>query len=157
MSTFLCSTYISPIISFISIIIAIIALVIAYLQYLKLKQFNKAKYFFDIRAKYKGDNRYCEIRYKIENNESLKTVNIISIFDNAGFFEELQIAINSKIIDKKMVFYLFGYYIIRFYEAVKKDGVINIESSHWLALNEIYKSMIEIQKLKLNYSKDLKF
>lgn len=123
-------------------------------QYIKQKRHERMRYLMDIRSKFKGDARYTEIRRKIEYKESLSSHQIIDIYDIAGFYEELQIAINSNLISKEMVYYLFGYYIIQFYEA---DHGLNLDADLWKGLKEIYHTMKQVEETGFQFSSKLKF
>ena len=143
----------------IGVIGGIIAFIIAYYQYKLSKQFNKASYFINLRLKFKENESFNIIRKKIDDGDNLNDIHITKIFDYVGFFEDIQIAINSDIINPSMVYYLFGYYIISFKEFNDKHKLINIDAPLWTLYKELAKTMTikDIENKKNNQSHNLKF
>lgn len=123
-------------------------------QYKNENRFKKAAQFFELRVRFKENEKFNKIRDKLNNNQNLNDINQTDIYDYAGFFEELQIAINSGFIDPEMVYYLFGYYIIQFADKQEK---ISLDLPLWAALNELASNMKYIRSKPFRYSKKLKF
>ena len=136
-------------------LVAILPVFIGLKQYKNENRFKKATYFFELRKRFKENQVFNRIREKLENNENLDDIVQTELYDYAGFFEELQISINSGFIDNEMVYYLFGHYILKFEEFTKESSRISTDLPLWTALNILTKKMNELsikdidnQKLK---------
>ena len=81
-------------------------------------RFQKGEYFLNLRQKFKENATFTAIRKAVENGDDLTEIHIISIFDYAGFFEDIKIAIDSGFVSPKMAAYLFGSYIKAFDNAI---------------------------------------
>jgi hypothetical protein len=137
-------------------LVALLPILIGLKQYKNENRFKKATYFFELRKRFKDNQGFNLIREKIENNESLDDISQTELYDYAGFFEELQIAINSGFIDAEMVYYLFGYYILKFEDFNKESNRISTNLPLWIALNILTKKMNELKINNIN-NKNLKF
>lgn len=145
---------ITTLITFLGFLIALLPIFIGLKQYKNENRFKKANYFNDLRNKFKTNPVFNEIRERINNGQNLDQFTQTQLYDYAGFFEELQIAINSKFIKPIMVYYLFGHYILDF--ADNNDGRVQIGAPLWVALNELVNTMREINNQQLN-NEELKF
>lgn len=143
-------------ITLLGLLIALIPIFMGLKQYKNENRFKKATYFIDLRIRYKENKSFTKIREKLENEESLDDISQIELFDYAGFFEELQIAINSGFIDAKLVYYLFGYYILKFEKFTQENSRISIEKDLWIALKTLMINMNELNKINIS-NEDLKF
>ena len=148
------SDYITAIATSIGVIFTLLGIYIALEQYKKENRFKKATYFSEMRNRFKNNQVFNEIREKVNTRQNLDQFTQTQLYDYAGFFEELQIAINSKFIEPKMVYYLFGHYILDF--ADNNDGRVEIGAPLWVALNELVNTMREIKNQQLN-NVELKF
>lgn len=146
----------TTLITFLGFLIALLPIFIGLKQYKNENRFKKATFFIDLRRRYKENKTFNKIREKIENGENLNDISQIELFDYAGFFEELQIAINSGFIDAKMVYYLFGYYILKFEKYTKEDSRISTKETLWVALNALITKMNELKGKDIN-NEELKF
>jgi hypothetical protein len=140
------------------VLVAIISFWVALKQYSKINRFRKAEYFFNLKNTFRTNSEFIMIRQKIELNENMPEDFNSKLYSYLGFFEELQIAINSGFIDKKMVFYLFGYYVINCDEYIRKNGEINIDLDKplWAVFKELSISM-RLMGEGFVYRRDLKF
>lgn len=128
-------------ITLIGVTLTCTSIILALKQYRDSKKFKKASYFIDLRDRFKNNQQFNNIRRKLENKENLDDIDKSEIYDYVGFFEELQIAINSKFIKTELVYYLFGYYIIQ----CDVSELINRDATMWGAFKELANEMREIQ------------
>jgi len=147
------SEFLTVSITLLGVIIATISFIIALKQYIDGNRFKKAAFFMDLRRRFKENADFRMIREMIETGEIAEDLNITLIYDYAGFFEELQIAINSGYIKSEMVYYLFGHYIISFDNA----NLINREAPLWAAFNQLVQDMRLIQNVPFEYNNNLIF
>lgn len=137
----------------IGVIFTLLGIYLALNQYKKDNRFKKAAHFSDMRNRFKTNQVFNEIREQIQTGQNLNQFTQTQIYDYAGFFEELQIAINSKFIEPKMVYYLFGHYILEFSD---NNNRIEFEEPLWSLLNTLTNQMREIDNQQLNFN-NLKF
>lgn len=136
----------------IGLIMTLTTICFGFYQYNKENRFKRANYFNELRNRFKSNQGFNEIREQINNRQNLNQFSQTQIYDYAGFFEELQIAINSNFIKSEMVYYLFGHYILEF--ADNNAGRIQLDAQLWIVLNELINSMREIETKNI---KNLKF
>jgi hypothetical protein len=150
--------YLTVGITFLGVIVAIISFYIALKQYNNINRFKKGEYFLNLRNKFRENADFNFIRQRIELNENIPENYIIHLYTYIGFFEDLQIAINSKFIDKKMVCYLFGYYIINCDNYIRNNNEIDIDLDLplWAAFNELKMTMQNLLAPNI-YNNDLQF
>lgn len=146
------ANYLTTGITFLGVLIAVISIYFALNQYKQEKRFKKAAFFIELRRTFKENTEFTKIRELLEQNEELTSISKIKKYDYAGFFEELQIAINSEFISEEMVYYLFGYYIIQFDTAkgVERDAPL------WAVFKTLAEKMKSLQRT-YNYDNNLKF
>jgi hypothetical protein len=143
------SDLISAIAAFIGVIFTLLGIYVALDQYKKDNRFKKAAYFSDMRNRFKNNQVFNQIREAVNAGQNLNQFTQTQIYDYAGFFEELQIAINSKFIHPDMIYYLFGHYILEF--ANNNDDRIQLEVPLWSLLNILINRMREIENQQLNH------
>lgn len=139
-------------ITFLGIILTFASIIVALRQYRDAKNFKKASFFIDLRDRFKTNEQFNNIRSVLENEGNINEINQTDKYDYVGFFEELQIAVNSKFIKPELVYYLFGYYIIQCDEA----ELIEREAPLWGAFKDLASQMREIRK-EFKYSNNLRF
>ena len=102
------------------VVVAFFVLIRGFYEYKHKIALECANKFLQMRTKFKETEPYCKIyplmnateRKKKESKEKLENLKAREIYDFVGFFEELALMMNSKLIPKKVVFYFFGYYIL---------------------------------------------
>lgn len=142
------SNLITAIATSIGVIFTLSGIYLALDQYKKDNRFKKAAYFSDMRNRFKSNQVFNQIREAVNTGQNLDQFTQTQIYDYAGFFEELQIAINSKFIESEMVYYLFGHYILEFSD---NNNRIELEAPLWNLLNTLINKMREIDSQQLNY------
>jgi hypothetical protein len=145
--------FIIKIITIVGFFVTIVTICFAFYQLNQEKRFKKLNHFTELRSRFKTNNHFTEIRERLNNHQNLDSISIINLYDYAGFFEELQIAINAKFIKPKMVYYLFGHYILDFAD---NQNIIQLEAPLWSALNELVITMRSIDENYI-YTNTLKF
>ena len=143
--------YLTAGITFLGVIVAIISFFIALKQYIDGNRFKRASYFMELRERFKNNKDFTNIREKIENKQNLYEFTLTQRYDYVGFFEELQIAINSGFIDAEKVYYLFGHYIIDCDNA----KLIDRDAPLWSAFKELATNMKSLESYE--YNNTLKF
>ena len=82
-----------------------------YVEYKEQGKQKKAEYFFELRKRFKENLIFSKIRNNITNSEN-NSITVQEMKDYLGFFEELQIMINSGLLKKETAYYMFGVYAV---------------------------------------------
>ncbi|AFQ44359.1 hypothetical protein [Desulfosporosinus meridiei] len=102
------------------------------------KRFHEAEYV-------KSITPYIE-----DDDECLMELPRIDKYYYLGFFEEVAVLLNSKVIKKETVHYFFGYYAIKTWESKNFWGDINRESLYWSEFKRFAQSMKEYEQRRRN-------
>ena len=144
------SDLITAIATSVGIIFTLISIYVALEQYKKENRFKKAAYFSDMRNKFKTNQVFNQIREAVNAGQNLHQFTQTQLYDYAGFFEELQIAINSNFIKAEMVYYLFGHYIIEFSNV--NDPRIQLDAQLWSLLSTLTNRMRVMDNPQPNFT-----
>ena len=107
-----------------------------------------AEHFFKLRDKYNNDPTFIKIREIIDNPDNKdisRGVNPDEKRKFLGFYEEIAIMVNSKLIKEELAFYMFGYYAIRCCELDVFKTYINDEKEYWSVFSEFATKMKKYQ------------
>jgi hypothetical protein len=149
--------FLAHIATFFGFLFAVVTLFIGLSQYHRSQQFKKAEYFFELRKVFKGTEKYNNLRKSINETGDFNLITPSEIWDYMGFFEELQIAINSKFVSPEMVFYFFGVYILKLNEMVLKNSIASKNDKMWSVFFQLVDTMQKINADKTITFKSLKF
>lgn len=137
-------------------IATIISLIIGICEYRRQNKMNRVEKFVLMRHRFKENEKFKKLRALIED-DSLELLNI-SLEDKRdflGFFEEIALMMNSGLIPKNVVSYMFGYYAIKCDDSKNfckgKDGniVIQKDKIYWVLFQKFVREMRqEEEKLK---------
>ena len=121
----------SAIIAMIGIIIAVGTFVKAVYEYRnnnKIKLFEK---FTELEKSFREDSIY-NICMLLENDSiDLIKVDVIDLYKFLGFYEEVALMYNSKLISKNVAYYMFGYFAIKCIESKNFWNTLNKKSLYW--------------------------
>lgn len=126
-----------------SLLIALVTICFGFHQYKQEKRFKKLNHFTELRNRFKLNKDFTEIRQQVLKGNS-KEIDLIKVYDYIGFFEELQISINSGFVDEEKIYYLFGHYILSFDES-NLSGYIDKNASLWSVYNKLVTTMKNVQ------------
>jgi hypothetical protein len=113
-------------------IIALFAFVLGLAEYVKQGKLKRAEFFEKLRLRYKSNESIQEICVLLEQEDKrLKDVKFRDKLEFLGFYEEVAIMVNSRIIKKRLAHYMFGYYAIRCWDSKYFWYGLNKESDYW--------------------------
>lgn len=145
---------INTLITLFGFLVALVTIGFGFYQFKEEKRFRKLNHFTELRNRFKQNKDFTEIRQQVLKGDS-KDIDLMKLYDYVGFFEELQISINSGFVDEEKIYYLFGQYILAFDES-NLSKCIDKEASLWSVHKKLVITMINIENKKNNYS-NLKF
>ena len=124
---------------------------------------KRAEHFFKLREKYNSDPIFVKIRAIIDSPQdksiSSKEIPVDDKRKFLGFYEEIAIMVNSKVIKEELAFYMFGYYIIKCTELEAFRAYIDEDKQYWGVLTRFIIKMKDydnnILKNQFDYDKVL--
>ena len=106
-----------------------------------------------MRRRFKENEKFENISFLIEtNNAAIRKISFSDKRAYLGFLEEIALLMNSKIIRKEVVHYMFGLYVIKcwkiedFWDCEEEGLRINKESPYWALLRNLYEQVDCIEK-----------
>jgi hypothetical protein len=122
-------------------------------EYSKQGTQKRANYFFDLQRKFYANDTFKLICLLCENDgPALKEIPYKDKIDLLIFYEELALALNSKLIKKEVIYYMFGYYIIKCWKCNNLWLDLEKDSPYWKIFHELALNMKEIENKKLKYN-----
>lgn len=134
-------------------LISFLTFMIAYGEYRRQSKQKRSENLQAMRKRYDGFQDLCALleREKSEcgRKEALVGLEKMSFQEKRSFlafYEEIALMMNSGLIKRKIVHYMFGYYAIRCWESEIFWNNINRESAYW----SLFKSFVEKMKKREN-------
>ena len=125
-------------------IVSFFLLLLALLNYYKAEKQKRAEHFFKLRDKYNNDPTFIKIReiiYSPDNKDISRGINPDEKRKFLGFYEEIAIMVNSKLINEELAFYMFGYYAKKCNELDVFKTYINEDKEYWKVFSEFATKM----------------
>lgn len=126
------------IVALIGIVGTIIPLIMAVLEYIKRGKKDRAEFFLKLRDRFKGNEKFMAIQRLIEEDdnplkvEELKNIPIQDKNDLIGMFEEIYLLSANNLIDKHIIFYMFGQYALDCYQNETMQTQLKLkDQSYW--------------------------
>jgi hypothetical protein len=121
-----------------------ILVLLALRQYGMAEKQKRAEHFFKLRDKYNSDPAFIKIREIIDSPDPNAMSSRIGDDEKRkflGFYEEIAIMVNSKLIKEELAFYMFGYYAIRCTKLEVFKTYINEDAAYWKVFSEFATKM----------------
>ena len=130
----------------IGVTIALFTFLKGIIEYVKQGSQKRAEHFNYMRKKFKENEIFNNICTLLDTNDKeLISIKYAYKRDFLGFFEEVALMMNSKIIKKDVVHYMFGYYAIRCWKSDSFWKGINRESIYWNLFKEFAITMSKVE------------
>jgi hypothetical protein len=98
--------------------VALVTFLLSFCEYKRQGAQKKAEYFLEMRKRLKENASFKNICDLIEEDApDLATLSFQEKRDFLGFFEEVALMMNSRLIRKEVVHYMFGYYAIHCWDS----------------------------------------
>ena len=155
----------------IGVIIALLASIKGLIEYRRNNTRKIAERFIKMRIRFKEHPTFKKIYPLLTNDDDpeWKSISYQERGDFIAFFEELALMMFSRLIRKEIVYYMFGWYILKVKKCEKnllnykegngdKEKKLNIlESNHWALFRDLLKLMEDMEKTYEYKRKDLRF
>jgi hypothetical protein len=128
--------------------IALATLAKSVIEYVKQGAQGRAKQFSELRVRFKSDPTFRNICDLLENDSpDLRKVPPGAKIDFLGFYEEIALLVNSRLMKKHVAHYMFAYYAIRCWESDNFwQNQMNRDSPYWALFRYFVSQMAEIEK-----------
>lgn len=141
-------------------IVAIFTLIKGYSEYrLSVKQ-KRSELYETYRQKLKENETISSVVDALENNNgNIAEIPRIDRYMFLGFYEDIALLMNTKLIKPEIAHYMFGYYAMRCWESDLFWEDINRESHYWRIFKEFVEKMkdLENRKMTIPDNKKIKF
>jgi hypothetical protein len=142
----------AAIIAAVGVAAALFTFVKALFEYSKQNRQKRAEHFSYLRRRLKDNPSFSHICELLEYDDSeLRTTPYAQKRDFLGFFQELAILVNSKLVRIEVAHYMFGYYALRCWNSShfwrNEEGQwMNKEDRHWRLFDHFAKRLEAIEK-----------
>lgn len=140
-----------------STIIGLLTIIAALYEYIQQGKIKRVEFFLQARNRLFENDEYREIIDLLEiDDEKLKTIEFKVKLEFIGYFEEIALLINSKVIRPEVAQYMFGYYALKCWDS-KNFWIIerkNLDKNdpYWAIFRTFVKDMKKIAS-NTDYSK----
>ena len=127
-------------------LVTTITLILGILEYRRRGKIKRIEMFLETRRRFKENSEFKNIFEQLEMNDpKLRQISWEMKLQLLGFFEEVALLVNSKIIKKHIAHYMFGYYAIRCWESTYFCSGVNKKSNYWSVMNDFVKNMKKLE------------
>ena len=128
-------------------IVTVITLVISALEYSRQGAHKRAEHFSELRMRFQENKLFKELAEEL-HQDSLKLADrpFKEKRELLGFFEDIALMVNSGLIRKHVVHYMFGYYMIRCWESDRFWKDLNRDSPYWALFRHFAEEMQGFEK-----------
>jgi hypothetical protein len=120
----------------------------AIIEYKRQNAVKRFEIFQAMNERFDGE-KFVKIRELLDDDSlDLESADYTEKHNFLGFFEELAISVNSRVMSEEVAFYLFGYYAIRCWRSENfwvGDMMIDKESIYWLLFRDFAKRMEKME------------
>ncbi|MBN2833605.1 MAG: hypothetical protein JXR48_01425 [Candidatus Delongbacteria bacterium] len=139
-------------------LVGIFSFIKGYFEYRSFNRLKRVEFYMSLRHKFKENDTIQKISEIIENNDEEKIENISSIdkYTYLGFFEDIALLVNSKLIKPEIAHYMFGYYAIKCSKNTIFMKEIEDKSMYWIEFYRFVKKMNDLEKRNMTIIKNEK-
>jgi len=130
--------------------VALITLIVGVAEFRRQGAQKRADYFHIMRLHFKENTVFLRLCDLLEQDkEELAEISFKDKRELLGFFEEIALGLNSRLIRRKVAHYMFGYYAIRCWESTNFWSNVNRDSYYWGLFNSFVDDMKRIERVVL--------
>lgn len=123
-------------------------------EYSKQGTQKRANYFFELQRRFKEKDIFKKICLLCNNDDpAIKEIPLKDRIDLLNFYEELSLAMNSKLIKKEVIHYMFGYYVIKCWRSNNLWYDLEKDNPRWKLFHELAIQMEELDTKSLEYNR----
>jgi hypothetical protein len=125
-------------------VVGVVTLIKAIVEYNRQNAAKRFEIFQGMNKRF-DDGNFMKIREYLDNDDpELEKFDYTSKHNFLGFFEELAISVNSKVMSIEVAYYMFGYYAIRCYSSIHfwgGDKMLQKDSVYWSLFRQFANKM----------------
>ncbi|HEY3128876.1 MAG TPA: hypothetical protein VGL91_05420 [Acidobacteriota bacterium] len=126
---------------------AALTFVKAVIEYTKQNAQNRAQHYTRLRGEFKKDGRFGCLFEKLEDDApELATLSFEKKQDLIGFYEDIALAVNSRLLKKEVAHFMFAYYALRCWESKNFWQGINRDSHYWTLFRYFIQEMQSVEE-----------
>jgi hypothetical protein len=135
--------------------IGIISLIKAIIEFKLQGRQKRADYFDNLKNRLRTDEKLFNItRCLEEDSQDLRNINHLDKYYFLGFFEQIAVGVNSRLIKKNVAHYFFGYFAIRCWEStnfwyLSEQEEIAKNEYYWNTFKKFVESMKQIESARM--------
>jgi len=113
-------------------VVALIGLLSGSVEYFRRGRQERAQHFLDLRRRFLEDESFRRILNMLAtDDEGLQTLPIQERRNFVGFFEEVALMVDSKLIRLEVAHYMYGYYVLLVADSKNFWAGLDPESEYW--------------------------
>ena len=129
------------------VVAALVTLVKGVIEYVHQGAQKRVERFTAMRQRFKDDPAFKEMCDLLETDDPrLAEIPFKDKRDLLGFFEEVALMLNSKLIQPAVAHYMFGYYALRCAESKNFWSDVNRASPYWALFNDFVARMKKVEE-----------
>ena len=129
------------------VLVGLLTLIKGVIEYIKQGTTKRAEIFLNMRTRLREDEGLAKICDLLETDDiALREISLVERDRFTGFFEELALLHNSRLISREVTLYMFGYFAIRCAESDNFWYGLNKTQPLWSAFFDFANQMKEAQK-----------
>lgn len=142
--------------SFVLAIVGLITLIFGLIQYRKSLLIKRSDQFLKMRERYVDNIEFQNLFTLLEtDSEKLKAIPYKIKYKLLGFYEEIALMTNSKLLKEEVSFYMFAYNAVRIWKSKNfwiltdidnKESRIDKDSKYWALFNDFAQRMSNYEK-----------
>ena len=127
-------------------VVALVTIIKGVYEYTRQGAQKRAEHFTEIRKRFQDNQLFKELCQELEeDNPSLAERPFKEKRELLGFFEDIALMCNSKLVRKNVVHYMFGYYMIRCWDSKNFWENMNRNSNYWVLFKYFVEEMKDIE------------
>lgn len=141
-------SYFGNIATVIGVTAALITFLKGVIEYSRQNAQKRAEHFVEMRRRLKENETFRKIVQFLETDSLAleKEIKEIDKIDFLGFFEEIALMVNSRLIRKEVAHYMFGYYAITCWDNEHFWSNIDRKTLYWSLFRDFVEQMKDVEK-----------
>jgi len=127
-------------------VVAVVTLMKGVYEYMMQRSDKRAQQFLEMRKSFRENKEFQKILEHLHGDQDFSQISDTVKFEFMGFFEDLAFLINSKLMKKETVFYMFSFDVIAAWNnSLFWDDELK-NDKYWSLLSDFVNQMMEIDK-----------
>ncbi len=139
-------------------LIAVVTFLTGFLEYARRGRQERAQNFVQMRRRFLETPQHREILELLQaKDKEIRNISIQEKRNFVGFFEEVALMVNSKLIKRSVAHYMFGYYVLLTSDSEDFWVGLDRESEYWTVFRQFAEQMTACRSNPETFQKELAF